>query len=61
MRIIRLGKKYGSAKDKFMEKAWAKAIQGEPAFAGVVCIKYLVMHTVIKTKDLFNGTNHGDD
>ena len=30
--------------DEFMEKAWVKAIQGEPAFVGVVCIKYLVMH-----------------
>ena len=27
-----------------MEKAWVKAIQGEPACVGVVCIKYLVMN-----------------
>ena len=41
-----------------------KAIQGEPAFAGDVCIKYLVVHIVIKvikTRDFFKGTNHKDD
>ena len=54
-------KKYGSGKDEFMEKAWVTAIQGEPAFAGVVCIKYLVMHIVVKTRDFFKGTNHEDD
>ena len=54
-------KKYGSAKDEFKEKAWVTAIQGEPAFAGVVCIKKLVMHIVIKTRDFYEGTNHEDD
>ena len=44
-------------KDEFMEKAWVKAIQGEPAFAGVVCIKYLVMRIVIKTREF----NHEGD
>ena len=37
------------------------AIQGEPAFAGVVCIKRLAIHIVIKTRDFFKGTNHEDD
>ena len=54
-------KKYGSAKDEFKEKAWVTAIQGEPAFAGVVCIKYLVMHIVIKARYFYKGTNHKDD
>ena len=54
-------KKYGSEKGEFMEKTWVKPIQGEPAFASVVCIKYLVMHIVIKTRDFFQGTNHEDD
>ena len=44
-----------------MEKPGVKAIQGEPAFAGVVCIKYLVMHIVIKTRDFIKRTNHEDD
>ena len=44
-----------------MENAWVKAIQGEPVFAGVVRIEYLVMHIVNKTRDFFKGTNHEDD
>ena len=54
-------KKYGSEKDEFMEKAWVTAIQGEPVFTGVVCIKRLVIRIVIKTRDFFKGTNHEDD
>ena len=54
-------KKYTSEKDKFMEKAWVKAIQGESAFAGVVCIKCLVMHIAMKTRVFFKGANHEDD
>ena len=44
-----------------MEEARVKAIQGDPAFAGVVCIKYLVLHIVIKMRDFLKGTNHEDD
>ena len=54
-------KKYGSAKDGFKEKAWVTVIQGEPAFVSVVCIKRLMIHIVIKTRDFFKGTNHEDD
>ena len=48
--------KYGTKKDEFGEKAWVTAIQGEPAFVGVVCVKLLVMHIVIKLRDLYKRT-----
>ena len=50
-------KKYGSEKNEYGVQAWVAAIYGEPTFAGVVCIKCLVMHIVIKTRDFYKGTN----
>ena len=53
--------KHGTEKDEWGDEVWVSHLSGTSALAGVACIKELVKHVAIKSRDFFKGTKREND
>ena len=48
--------RYGSDKDEWGVEAWVTHLKSTSAFSGVLCIKDLIQHYAMRTKETYAGT-----